>query len=69
MRQIFWGNSGRGIGRVTLKILRQTVVVFLIFLTGTLALVHVDRQCAIMDANTQTALGTVMEKLENFIEK
>ena len=69
MRQIFWGNSGRGIGRVTLKILRQTVVVFLIFLTGTLALDHVDRQCAIMDANTQTALGTVMEKLENFIEK
>ena len=65
MRRIFWRDSGRGIGGIILKTLRQTVVVFLIFLIGTLALVHVDRQCAMMDGDT----GQVMEKLENFIEK
>lgn len=52
-----------------MKTLRQAMVVFLIFLTGTVALVHVDRQCAMMDADTHTSLGSVLEKLENFIEK
>ncbi len=48
-----------------MKTFGRTVAVFLMFLVGTVSLIHVDRQCQMMNAGD----GGFLEKVENFIEK
>ena len=42
----------------------RSVLIFLIFLVGTVSAIHVDRQCQQISAGD----GGFMEKVENFIE-
>lgn len=48
-----------------MKTFRKSIVLFIVFLLGTVSLVHVDRQCAQIDGSHVP----VMERLENFIDK
>lgn len=54
---------------MSLKTFRNAVILFLLFMTGTMAVVHVDRQCAMMDRNMDSFAESLTEKLENYIEK
>ena len=69
MRRNLRRNSGRCTGGISLKTFRNAVVLFLLFMVGTMAVVHVDRQCAMMERNTESFAETLTEKLENYIEK
>ena len=48
-----------------MKLFRKSVVIFLVFMLGTMALIHVDRQCAQMEKTT----ADIAEEVENIIEK
>lgn len=48
-----------------MKLFRKSVVVFLVFMLGTMALIHVDRQCARMEG----AEAALAERAEKLIEK
>ena len=52
-----------------LKTFRNAVILFMLFMVGTMAVVHVDRQCAMMERNTDSFAESLTEKLENYIEK
>ena len=58
------GKSAEG-ELISLKTFGKSIVLFLVFLLGTASLVHVDRQCAQIDASHVP----VIERLENFIDK
>ena len=47
-----------------MKTFGRSVAIFLIFLVGTLSVIHVDRQCQEMNAGD----GGFIEKVENLIE-
>lgn len=47
-----------------MKTFARSAAVFLIFLVGTVSVIHVDRQCRQMDGGG----GCFIEKVENFIE-
>ena len=47
-----------------MKTFARSIAVFLIFLAGTVSVIHVDRQCQMMNAGD----GGFLEKVENFIE-
>ena len=44
-----------------MKLFRKSVVIFLVFMLGTMALIHVDRQCAQMEKTT----ADIAEEVEN----
>ncbi|MCI9640329.1 MAG: hypothetical protein HFE72_09465 [Emergencia sp.] len=52
-----------------MKTFRNAVILFMLFMVGTMAVVHVDRQCAMMERNTDSFAESLTEKLENCIEK
>ena len=45
------------------------MIVFVIFFTGTTAVIHVDRQCAHMERKTAEIMENVENTVENTIEK
>lgn len=52
-----------------MKTFRKSIVIFLLFMIGTMSAVHVDRQCAAIEGSVDSGLSRALEKLENFIEK
>lgn len=52
-----------------MKTFRNALILFLLFMTGTMAAVHIDRQCAMMEGHAVSFAESLAEKLENIIEK
>ena len=48
-----------------MRLFGKAAVVFLVFMLGTMAFIHVDRQCAYLTGKAAPAAGAV----ENIIEK
>lgn len=48
-----------------MKTFGKCIAIYLIFMTGTLFFIHVDRQGAMLEVRGPT----VIQKIENFIEK
>ena len=48
-----------------MKTFAKSMIIFLLFMIGTMAFAHVDRQCAAIEGKR----GCLMDKLQNFVEK
>ena len=52
-----------------MKTLKQALLVFALFFFGTTAVVHIDRQCALMNGEDAVITEALENTAENIIEK
>lgn len=48
-----------------MKTFGKSIIIFTVFAAGTMSLIHVDRQCAIINGSS----ASIMSSIENIIEK
>ncbi|MGN0659143.1 MAG: hypothetical protein ACI4LA_06015 [Emergencia sp.] len=49
-----------------MKTFKKSAVIFLLFLLGTLSVIHVDRQCQAAAANGMSIIGNMEKFIENY---